>query len=353
MIVRKLSPPTLHLFTPSPDTSPRCSILLSDCDADDEETMSAEDLAPSRPLSGANFDSHQPVGPYCPRRPTLHDVLTNSAPPPWTLSAFTAYLSQNHCLETLEFTMDAERYQKRYDDVAMQMAGMPMTTDVEESTHLRMLWHRLMEAYIIPNGPREVNLPSDVRDRLLSLPNHSRPPPPQELDAAVKIIYELMDESVLIPFLNEVSPPRVIAAYNETWNDSDENLPQRPSLDENGMPKRRPSPSALSDSAMNTYMGTASRLTQSVLTQGLGRSRNGGRGSNSSMGSVPMVLTDDSTPSSPIGEPMTPPTTPPSSDIGGSPRNRNDTTWKKMMGKLGQKKKSSNRMGRIEDEGSM
>ena len=351
MIVRKISPPKLHFFTPSPDASPRCSVLLSDCDADDEETMSAEDLAPSRPLSGANFDSSHPVGPYCPRRPTLHDVLSNSAPPPWTLSAFTAYLSQNHCLETLEFTMDAERYRKRYDEVAIQMAGMPMTPDVEESDHLRMLWHRLMEAYIMPNGPREVNLPSDVRDRLLSLPSHIRPPPPDELDAAVRIIYELMDESVLIPFLNEVSPPRVNTVYGESWNDSDENLPQRLSLDENGMPKRRPSPSALLDNATNPHLGATSRLTQSVLTQDLGRSR--GRGSSSSMSSAPMIMTDDSTPSSPIDEPMTPPTTPPSSDIGGSPRNRNDTTWKKMMGKLGQKKKSSNRMGRIEDESTM
>ncbi|KFY57138.1 hypothetical protein V496_06528 [Pseudogymnoascus sp. VKM F-4515 (FW-2607)] len=65
---------------------------------------------PSRPLSVAI-----PAKQYCPRRPTLREVLANSAPPPWTLSAFTVYLSQNHCLETLEFTMDATLYRKHYE----------------------------------------------------------------------------------------------------------------------------------------------------------------------------------------------------------------------------------------------
>ena len=202
MIRRKPeTPQSLYLSTPPPESSPRSSTVIADWDADDEETMSMEDIRSSRPPS--LDDNIQSDGPYHPPRPTLPDVLSNSAPPPWTLSAFTAYLSQNHCLENLEFTMDAERYRKRYDALAAQLAGKPITANPEECRYVRMLWQRLINAYIMPDCPREINIPSSVRDRLLLLPNHSTPPQPEYLEAAVKIIYNLMEESVLISFLNE------------------------------------------------------------------------------------------------------------------------------------------------------
>ena len=360
MVVRKSNPPTLYLSTPSPEDSPRCSVILSDCDADDEGTMSTEESMPTRPWSASNCDGlEQPVGPYCPRRPTLQDILANTAPPPWSLSAFTAYLSQNHCLETLEFTMDAERYRQRYDKMAAQMAGIPMSRDYEECDYVGMLWQRLMDAYIIPNGPREVNLPSCITHRLLSLPNDSAPPPPEELDEAVKIVYELMDESALIPFLNKVSPSRGLPPYKDGWNDSDENILGRSSQDESsrhGRSGRRVSPPSSSldmvtspNSDLGSYHSYSSNMAQNSS-----RNRFPARMSHSSTGSGDVLMTDDSaSPSSPGKEPMTPPNTPPSSDFGGSPRNRNDNTWKKMMGRLGTKKKSSSKMRRAADEGEM
>ncbi|MCJ1374277.1 hypothetical protein MMC20_005509 [Loxospora ochrophaea] len=349
MIVRKGSPPTLYLSTPPPELSPPPSVVFSDCDADDEETMSAEESIPSRPLSVAvsqgNVNYH---------RPTLQDVLSNSAPSPWTLSAFTAYLSQNHCLETLEFTMDAARYRAKYHEISAH-AGTPIPR-YEECEHVRRLWQKLMDAYIIPNGPREVNIPGNVRDHLLSLPNKSSPPPPEELDMAVNIINELMAESVLVPFVNEVSASR----YNGHWDYSDENGSMRSSAEESvfrrSRSKRRPSPSSSSLKQSSSPSGrTGSRFPQSSnLTAGIGsRGRLTAHASSGSTGSGEAVLTDDSeSASSPGKEPMTPPTTPPSSDVGGSsPRSRSDNTWKKMMGRLGGKKKSASGMRTIEDEG--
>lgn len=349
MIVRKTTPPKLSLSTPSPEASPHCSTIFSDCDADDEGTMSAEELTTSRPCSVIGEDSVlNPVGPYCPRRPTLRDVLNNTAPPPWSLSAFTAYLSQNHCLETLEFTMDAERYRQRFDKMAAQMAGMPMTPGTKECDYVRMRWQRVMEAYIVPNAPREVNLPSHVRDTLLSLPNHTSPPLPEELDAAVKIIYELMDESVLIPFLNDVSYSRGPSSYNTVCSNSDENLHMRESLEEplhHSRSRRRVSPPTHSEPTVLSHI--------SLFTHGSSKGRLSTHTSNISTGSGDGMLSDDSgSPSSPGKEPMTPPTTPPSSDIGGSsPRTKSDNAWKKMMDRLGAKKKSSSRMRRSMDEG--
>jgi hypothetical protein len=144
---------------------------------------------------------------YHPRRPTLDEILSNQSPPPWTLAAFTAYLSQNHCLETLEFTMDAKRYQQHYEKIASKQLDGKLVPFTEESIFMLGLWHRLMQAYIQPNGAREVNLPSQVRDALLSQDLTQLPPHPDTLTSSVGKVHELMQDSVLVPFLNSQYPP--------------------------------------------------------------------------------------------------------------------------------------------------
>ena len=346
MIRRKPeTPPSPHLSTPPPETSPCSSVVVADWDADDEETMSLEDFRSSRPPS---LDGHtHSDGPYHPQRPTLPDVLSNSAPPPWTLSAFTAYLSQNHCLENLEFTMDAERYRKRYDALAAQMAGMPITGEVEECRYVRMLWQRLINAYIMPDCPREINIPSSVRERLLNLPNNPTPPQPEDLEAAVKIIYNLMEESVLISFLNEVPSSRTQQSHHGRQTPVEVKPRKRGGSDSSNekssirsRSRKRTSPACSLDiPSSGSRDDPTGRLTPIP-----GFTRGSRAQSHTSSGSGDTELQDDdsNTASSPGREPMTPPNTPPSSDFGGhSPRNRNDNTWKKM---LGWKKKSSTAM---------
>ncbi|KAJ5041151.1 uncharacterized protein L3040_005703 [Drepanopeziza brunnea f. sp. 'multigermtubi'] len=360
---RKL-PPALSLhITAAGETSPRCSSVLSDCDADDEGFMSTGEILPSRALSLAI-----PPGPYCPRRPTLQEVLSNTAPPPWTLAAFMQYLSQNHCLETLEFTMDAKRYAKHHREMVDKHASAPSPPKGDDADYVRMLWQKLLDAYIAPNGPREVNLPSDVRDHLLSQPCKRTPPDPVELDTAVKIIYELMDESVLVPFLNSVSLSRGPDSYASPWT-SDQSSPdayRNRSLDERTLSpaqsrgRRGGSPSSGIDILSQSCRGLPLRRTHQshhshvslALASRSGVSRlstylSGSSGTSSAEG--PENMTDDSTDSqSPTGsalEPMTPPNTPPTSSAafdaspGTSPHSaREGSSWKKMGAKLGWKK---------------
>ena len=359
MTRRKPSPPSSYLATPPPETSPRSSTsaAASDWDADDEETMSTGGLTISRPPSaaGSHADQHS-IGPYAPTRPTLPDVLSNSAPPPWTLSAFTAYLSQNHCLENLEFTMDADRYRERFDAMRAQMAGMPISPDYEECNYLRLLWQRLLDAYIIPDGTREINIPSSVRETLLSLPNDTVPPRPEELDDATKIIYNLMEESVLVSFLNDIPTASAPKPHGEQTMAMDIDSPSRQSSTRRkhnrSRSRRRPSPSSSTD--MFSFNSSTSRRAPSQTTSlTVNPTRTHRSASHLSSGSADASLTDDSASASSRGrEPMTPPTTPPSSDIGGtSPKHRSDNAWKKMMV---WKKKSSNgirdgRFGRVDE----
>ncbi|KAG0652277.1 hypothetical protein D0Z07_0954 [Hyphodiscus hymeniophilus] len=352
-------PPSLYLAKPDiRELSPRSSSVLSDWDADDEGFMSTGELPTSRPLSLSI-----PAGPYCPRRPTLQEVLANTATTPWTLSAFMAYLSQNHCLETLEFTMDAKRYTTHYRTMVARDPHTPLSPHTRDCEYVKMLWSKLVDAYITPNAPREVNLPSDVRNRLMSLPHESTPPDPTELEPAVKIIYELMDESVLVPFLNSVAPVRPSEPLGSPWtsNESMMDAYMTGSLDERSLsPSRtrqqRDDTPPISGNDVVTHSSTGPSPRHSHLTAAL--SRNSTRLSAYLSGSSaqspsegPESLTDDSTdspsPSASALEPMTPPNTPPTSDTGfrdvppgTSPQTvrPEGSSWKKMGVKLGWKK---------------
>lgn len=136
--------------------------------------------------------------------PSLTDILHDVSPPPWTLTAFMAYLSQNHCMETLEFTLDSQRYSTFYDQL---MSESPCSDDSND--RVCSLWDKLMQVYIIPGAPREVNIPARVRDRLLAIPYGPTPPHPSTLAEAGRIVYELMNDSLLVPFLESVAPLHV------------------------------------------------------------------------------------------------------------------------------------------------
>ncbi|KAK2749624.1 hypothetical protein FQN57_005846 [Myotisia sp. PD_48] len=325
-----------HLFVPpSWNHTPNLSPAPSDVDSDDDRII-MDCNQPIRPLSVAI--------PGAPPRPTLDDVLANRAAPPYTLTAFMAYLSQNHCLETLEFTMDAKRYSDAYMAVSAQVNQFPVQSDAPQADHLCMLWQRLLGAYIIPGSPREINLPSVVRDALLKLSNSRRPIEPSTLDTAVRRIHDLMDESIFIPFLNSrasYQQPQPVHAYSTDYRDhihvDDRDFGRHSSM------RRRLSPQpsfvsprstgggyfAYSNSPSSQPVSNVSRVTTRSLPHGYASGDSG-------------TLTDDSgssMPSSPgAAEPMTPPTTPPSSEFH-SPKGRSDNAFKKMM-KFGFKKKS-------------
>src|SRR5699024_7563540 len=87
-----------------------------------------------------------------------------------------------------------------------------------------MLWQRLLMAYIFPGAPREINLPSNVRDDLLRHSDVPSPPPPQTLDTSVKLIHDLMEESIFLPFLNSHSAPRQPSPLGDQMYSGDEGV---------------------------------------------------------------------------------------------------------------------------------
>lgn len=133
--------------------------------------------------------------------PTLADILSDTAPHPWTLDKFVEYLTARHCVETLEFINYASIYHECYERVTHTTSNpsRPLTPGYE---HLRSLWTCLLETYIAPNSKREVNLPYDIKTRLLATQQSEIPPSPLMLDSAVGVVYDLMEGPMMVSFLN-------------------------------------------------------------------------------------------------------------------------------------------------------
>lgn len=281
--------PSQVYLTPSPtELSPRPSSAFDDFGDFEPTSRPASEAFGSRPSSPRyTMASHQP--------PTLTEILLDASPPPWSLTAFMAYLSQNHCMETLEFTLDSQRYASYYQERAAEAVPSADTT-----ARLCALWEKLMQVYIVPCAPREVNIPARVRDHLLSVCYGPEPPHPSELDEAGRIIYELMNDSLLVPFLESVAPLHI--------EHGDEQV-------------RSP----------RSHTTSRSRGSQHIELE---------------------ALTDDSETNSPsTAEPMTPPTTPPTTDWGfnASPGGlqravaAHNKGWKKVGEKLGFTRKNTTR----------
>jgi len=204
------------------------------------------------PLPQPPLPRPTPPSSTAPVPPTLAEVLADTSPAPWTLAAFMAYLSQNHCLETLEFTMDAQRYKAAYDQIRDHG---PVDSG---NAHLYSLWEKLAQAYLVPCAPREINVPSHVRERLLDLCPSALPPRPEELREAVDTVKELMNDSVFSSFL-EAASASVAGTGTGTVSSSSTGLTRTAGRSSLRMPKHRKS-SPTSPSSASSPASTSSQI---------------------------------------------------------------------------------------------
>src|ERR1051326_2468686 len=118
-------------------------------------------------------------------KPTLMDVLKNETSYPYSLDDFATFLDQTYCLENLEFWMAVKRY--RYyaanffnsnSSIMSEVADVPADYYFEDASlrgdgpaHLDFLKQKISElitTFILPNSPKEINIPSTTRDDLLT-----------------------------------------------------------------------------------------------------------------------------------------------------------------------------------------
>jgi hypothetical protein len=130
----------------------------------------------------------------------LEDILSDKAPRPYTADAFFDFVSCRHCTESLDFIVRVHDYYEQY--AMLQPSFHQMTT--RQNARLGGEWRHLMGTFIAPGSVKEINLPSTIRNQLLSHNPIVSPPRPENLDSAFCHISEMLSHNILIPFLRSM-----------------------------------------------------------------------------------------------------------------------------------------------------
>ena len=335
-----------------------------------EEDLSELDIMSGRNSATSLADSGVGSGSHYLRRPTLSEILADEAPPPWTLEAFTCYSAKNLCLENLEFIQDVERYKKEYNR-ALQRAPassnhgekpLEARFSKNQKERLREMWTTLMIEYIAPSSPRELNLPSDIRSGLVSQHEASPIPSPEYLKPAVSKILELIQDSTLFSFLNDVQSPSATSVYTDSDTEVDHRERSVITSQPRDIPRSSFEHSAISFSTSRRspknshfHLSHMGRPSSHVSTR---TAHSSSGGTNSGSASIAPTLTDDSgslhSPSGTHDSLSTPPKTPPRSEFEptrrSSPKQRNDAAWKRMSQRFGFRKRSVSQLKDVEED---
>lgn len=171
--------------------------------------------------------------------PTFPQLLTGDTMYPYTMSSFRSYLVNNFRQESLDFYLAVQSYRKLYSE------------GPSDDCHYAI--HHIAKTFLLPTSPSQVNLPSDVRDKLLivisqhlpkhlvkqspSLPaqrsdSHRGPQPeyvpPCAFDCAVACVVDMLREGSFHDWIQEVwmtFPSSCSAIERIPTNTSDSNLP--------------------------------------------------------------------------------------------------------------------------------
>lgn len=165
--------------------------------------------SPKKPIQISQHDNIK-TSPL-PKYPTLDDILSDKAPHPFSYASFVGYLSQIHCLETLEFINDVAKYTEKY------------TSRTCSKKDLFRDWHKIIDTYIRFDSPKELNLSCEIRKHIASLAcsklgsktsscdsaciakrADNDPPSPDNFQAVVDIVKETMKENAYLPFIASV-----------------------------------------------------------------------------------------------------------------------------------------------------
>lgn len=343
---------------PTPQKRPSITTMPNDSGA-------SLSMSPSAPT---DLRRQRGTGPYCPKRPSLEEILANKSSEPWTLEAFRAYMEQNVCAENLSFIQEADRYTQIYKQWSSAGEKLPAESLQSLTEDLTKRWKLILSDYISSGGFKELNVESSVRNDMLAVPEAEHPPKPEYLDRAVLLTKRLIEDSILTQFLKDVQPE---AHSSDEFLDPEVHKPhslQFPPQKTSSRPSSRDAPRSLplhASSFSSAFKNSRTMPTQYDQRRAKDQPRSdpsaspleirpksmftSSREHSSSSGStdnpnIDAIILEEST--SAVASPTTSNTTsPPMSPPPGerpAVRERSDSGWKKFGAKLGIRRKGSN-----------
>lgn len=136
-----------------------------------------------------------------PQAPALGEVLSGTAPPPYTLESFRLFSSYNNCIEILNFLECAKSYCEIYTSANTQLDNFSYdSSEQPEVDILHCLWETLISTFVLPGSPQEINISCAERMSLFAY-NHWVAPPPFILEPVVKRLYDQVEETIFTSFV--------------------------------------------------------------------------------------------------------------------------------------------------------
>jgi hypothetical protein len=138
-------------------------------------------------------------------RTTLADILSHSSEHPYTFEAFVDFLARNHCLETLEFISEVKHYRESYNLSLARFSVLGKDPFDQEDSYVFREWQHVKYTYIVPNAPREINIPGWMRDTLMEIAPAVSCPPPILLEPVLHYAYEMLAKDAVLPFIRSLA----------------------------------------------------------------------------------------------------------------------------------------------------
>ncbi|KAK5815930.1 RGS domain-containing protein [Linnemannia elongata] len=153
-------------------------------------------------------------------RPSLHQILINQGRGQYTLDNFGAFLQSQFCYENLAFWLASRQYKLCAQSLFQSVqSSAPMFTLHSDTAHhlnqsqsrafsdLQIKMRAILETFVLPSSPHELNLSDAVRCRLLRSVAEGDYHP-QVLEQARESIMDLMKCSSYPMFLETITAKR-------------------------------------------------------------------------------------------------------------------------------------------------
>ncbi|KAG0057535.1 hypothetical protein BGZ83_009174 [Gryganskiella cystojenkinii] len=167
-------------------------------------------------------------------RPSLHQILLNQGRGQYTLDNFGAFLQSQFCYENLAFWLASRQYklcaQSLFQSVQQSTPSFTLHTDsahhlnasqMRAFTDLQRKMRAILDTFVLPSSPHELNLSDAVRCKLLRVVAEGNYHP-QVLEQARESIMDLMKCSSYPMFIEGIAAKRASnAGSSQSQPDSD------------------------------------------------------------------------------------------------------------------------------------